>query len=92
MAVVGTPTLQTKAGSLPAAAFSGTPKVAAVAFGSPFSSANYSVLVDIETTGSRAFAHSIVNRTAASFIISLCADNVTGLVQVNWTATVEGEE
>lgn len=92
MAVVGSATLQTKAGSLPALAFSGTPKVAAVAFGSAFPTADYSVLVDIETTGNRAFAHSIVNRTENSFVISLCADNITGLVRVDWIATVEGEE
>lgn len=84
--------LTKKAGSLPVVAFSGSPKVAGVAFGSPFPSASYSVVVDIETAGSRTYTHAIVNRTAAGFVISLCADNLAGLVQVNWIATVEGEE
>ena len=92
MPVANRKRLTKKSASLPAVAFSGTPKVAAVVFATPFDSAAYSVVVDIETTGNRAFAHSIVNRTAGGFVISLCADNVTGLVQVNWIATVEGEE
>lgn len=83
--------IKEKAGTLPAVAFSGNPKEAAVAFASPYPSADYSVLVDIEVSGQRSFAHAIKNRTASGFTISLCADNISGLVGVSWVAALPGE-
>jgi hypothetical protein len=79
-----------KSGSLAPGAFSGTPKVASVVFGSPFA-AVYSVTVDIETSGNRTFVHSIQTLNANGFVINLCADTLTGLVRVNWQAIAEGE-
>jgi hypothetical protein len=92
MPLVRLKTLKAKSGILPAASFSGNPKVAAVAFGSAFDNVNYSVIVDIETTGSRAFVHVIQNKTVNGFIISLCANDITGLDRVTWQAKVEGEQ
>ena len=64
--------------------------MASVAFASPFSVA-YSVTVDIETTGNRTYTHAVQNVTASGFIINLCADVISGLVQVSWQAIAEGE-
>lgn len=84
--------LREKAGSLVPSDFSGNPKAAGVAFASPFPTLAYTVVVDIETTGNRAFVHTVQNRTVNGFHIVFCADNITGLQRVSWTATIEGEE
>ena len=90
MADIGRLPLRTKSGSLLPASFSGNPKVAAVAFASPFA-AVYSVTVDIETSGNRTYVHSIQSLNANGFVINLCADTISGLVRVNWQAVAEGE-
>jgi hypothetical protein len=92
MPLVRLKTLKSKSGILPAAAFSGNPKVASVAFGSPFDSVDFSVIVDIETTGNRAFVHAIQSKTVNGFVISLCANDIAGLDRVTWQAQFEGEE
>ncbi len=84
-------TLKAKSGTLVPAQFTGSPKVASVTFGTPYG-ASYSVVVDIETTGNRSFVHSVKNVTPAGFLISLCADSISGLVSVSWQTVVEGEE
>ena len=80
-----------KSGSLLPGSFSGTPKVASVVFGSPFAAA-YSVVAEVVSSGGRTYTYSITNVTANGFFVELCADTLTSLVQVNWQATVEGEE
>jgi len=83
--------LSSKSGTLLPGAFSGSPKVAAVAFASAYT-AGYAVAVDIETGGARVFAHTIKNLTAAGFQIEICADNIGGIVRVSWQTKLTGEE
>lgn len=83
--------LREKSGSLLPGAFSGSPKVASVVFASPFA-ANYSVVVDIVTSGGKTYPHAVTNITPTGFFVELCADTIGSLVKVNWQATVEGEE
>jgi hypothetical protein len=80
-----------KSGSLMPVSFTGTPKVASVVFASPFA-ASYSVVAEVVSSGGRAYAYSITNVTPSGFFVELCADTISSLVQVNWQATVEGEE
>lgn len=92
MAVVGTRILRKSAGSLPAGVFGGTPKKAAVAFATPFPSAAYTVTIGIQVSGSKVFPYAIENKTVAGFTVAFCANTITGLVQVDWQAILEGDE
>ena len=85
-------TRKAKAGSLLPVAFSGTPKVASVVFATPFPSAAYAIVVDVETSGGKTYAYAIESRTASGFIIAFCANTLSSLVRISWQASLEGED
>jgi hypothetical protein len=82
---------QIKSGTVLPVAFSGTPKVASVVFGTAFSSANYSITVDVQSNGTgKSYGLTTENRTAAGFTINTCSDTITGIDRVHWQAILEG--
>ena len=82
--------LATKAGSVPAASFSGTPLQATVAFASAFSAVP-SVTLTPEVSGSRRFNANQLTVTTTGFTIDLGTADSTDLVSVKWVATEVGE-
>ncbi len=83
--------LQSKAGRVVAASFTGNPKKATVTFSTAFADANYAVVVTAVTSNGKTFAPNVENQIAGSFDINLGTNNKTDLVQVNWVAKKDGE-
>ena len=75
-----------KAGKVLAAAFSGTPKKAIVAFGTPFPDTNYAVNADACTMGDGVYVLALESKTASGFTINLGSDDKTDLSEVGWQA------
>lgn len=74
----------TKSGAVTPGYFTGNPKSAVVAFTSPFPDTNYSVTLAALTDGTKTFAPSVSNKTAAGFTINLNTNNVANLIEVGW--------
>lgn len=64
--------------------FAGSPKTAAIVFGSAYPDDTYSISISAVTDGSKSYAPSIENKTAAGFTVNLQSNNLTGLVEVDW--------
>lgn len=79
-----------KAGHELNAAFTGNPKKATVTLSGAFADANYAAVATVLTTGA-AFGISIESQVAGSFVLNANANNIGGLVQVNWVAIKDGE-
>lgn len=81
-----------KSGRVLAASFSGFPKKATVAFVTPFSSANYSVVVtSVVTPSGTVYSPAVESQLAGSFVINMGAFGIGSLVAVNWIAIFNGE-
>ncbi len=76
----------TKAGTVPGASFSGTPKKFTVTFATPFSDATY--VISLSGANSREYTYE--TKTAAGFVINANAAAVLA-EEVSWTAMVAGE-
>ena len=84
--------LPTKAGSVLAASFAGTPRKATVTFTTPFVDASYAVTLAPRITASgNTYAPSVESQLAGSFVINMGTSTITSLVAVAWTATKDGE-
>ena len=83
--------LQSKAGRVAAASFTGNPKKATVTFATAFADANYAAVVTAVTSNGKTFSPNVETQVAGSFVINLGTNNKTDLVQVNWIATKDGE-
>jgi len=81
----------TKTGKLIPSNFSGNPKRATVTFATPFPNAQYTPLPAAWSDGSRSFSPTPESKTASGFIVNLNANNLAGLIEVNWHAVVIGE-
>jgi hypothetical protein len=80
-----------KAGAVLNATFVGNPKIATVSFTTAYSDSNYAVTLCCLTNFHVQFAPGIENKTAAGFDINMGANNINGLVQVEWTTAPYGE-
>ena len=85
-ALAGVASDDSKAGTVANASFAGTPKKATVTFTTAFASANYSVELTQELSSTRRFVVAFENKTASGFTISVGANNISGLVGVDWFA------
>jgi hypothetical protein len=83
--------LPQKAGRVLAASFTGNPKTATVTFSTAFGDANYAAVVTAVTSNGKVFTPNVETQLAGSFVINLGTNNKTDLIQVNWTATKDGE-
>jgi hypothetical protein len=79
-----------KAGVVIPGAFSGSPKVASVAFSLPFSDMDYAITLSVATDGTKTFSPVVVNKTATGFDINLNANNIANLVEIGWHAMSNG--
>ena len=86
-----TPGLEEKAGKVTAASFSGSPQTATVTFSTAFGDADYAVVLTTVNSTSNAHNPFVQNQAAGSFDINLGANNLGGLIQVNWIAMKFGE-
>lgn len=76
-----------KAGTAILANFSGSPLVAFVTFGVPFTDTSYAVITQAVASSGRTFAVHVENKTAAGFEIHLTTSRIFGLSEVLWFAT-----
>jgi hypothetical protein len=84
--------LETKAGVVLNAAFSGNPKkTAVILFATPFADANYSLTIGTHTQNNSTFSCDFESKTATGFVINAHANNVSNLLDVSWTAIKNGE-
>jgi hypothetical protein len=79
-----------KAGQVLPGAFSGSPKLATVAFGSSFASTSYAITLSALTDGSRSFLPTVQSKTISGFTVNLNANNLAGLLEVGWHCTLSG--
>lgn len=80
-----------KSGTVLAAAFAGNPKTASVNFGTAYADANYAVTLTSVTSTHVQFAPSAESKAAAGFTINTGANNINGLVEINWITAPYGE-
>jgi len=83
--------LLTKSGIAAGGSFSGNPKKTTITFVTPFSDALYAVQLGCVTTSGKTFAPIVESQLAGSFVINVGTNNVTDLVQVDWSAIKNGE-
>ena len=76
----------TKAGTVPAATFSGAPATASVVFGTPFPDLAFALTADAVTQNGVVYEVAIENKTAAGFVLNLGSGDKTDLVEVGWQA------
>lgn len=74
-----------------AASFAGNPKVASVAFVTPYVDANYSISLGCITSVHVQFMPSVENKAAGGFDINMGCNNINGLVAVTWSVAPYGE-
>jgi hypothetical protein len=79
-----------KSGSITPGYFTGHPLTAVVQFSTPFPDTNYAVTLAVTTDGSKTFAPSVSNKTAAGFSINLNTNNVANLIEVGWHCLPNG--
>lgn len=86
------PTLPSKSGVVLNATFAGNPKTATVTFVTPFPDANYSVtLTALDGAGGTTYLPNAQSQVAGGFVITMGANNISNLTQVNWVAVYNGE-
>jgi hypothetical protein len=73
-----------KAGTLPPGMFGGQPLTAQVVFGTPYPDTSYSITLSVMSDGTKTFAVSVSNKTAAGFTVNLNTRNAANLVEVGW--------
>ena len=85
--------LLTKTGKVLAASFTGSPRVAVVAFATPFPrNITYTIaLLPEVSSSSTGYVLRFFNVTTTGFSISLGTGAITNLIAVHWTATELGE-
>ena len=83
--------LDTKAGTVVAGSFSGSPKKATITFATAYSSTAYSVTLGIDSTSNASWSPKIESKTTGGFTINLGSSNVTNLVEVSWQTIESGE-
>lgn len=80
-----------KAGNVLAAAFSGSPKQATVAFTTSFPDTNFVVMLTAETANNKTYSPSVMSKATTGFTIALGSGSTTNLVSVGWIAVAIGE-
>ena len=75
-----------KAGVVLAAAFTGTPKTASVAFGTVFPDTGFAVTVDAVTTGGTVYLPVVESKAVGGFTVNLGTDDDSDLTEVGWQA------
>jgi hypothetical protein len=89
---VGGTVAQTKAGTVPKAAFTGVPKRAMVTFAAPFADAGYVVtLTAVVNSLAATVMPAVFSQTAGGFTITLRGTGVAKVVSVHWVARPAGE-
>lgn len=73
------------------AAFAGNPKTVAVVFATAYSNTNYTVELTCETSFHVQFSPAVENKLNTGFTINMGANNINGLVQVDWITAPYGE-
>jgi hypothetical protein len=71
--------------------FTGNPKKATVTFVTPFGTTDYAITISALTDGSKSYGAAPENKTVNGFDINLHSNNLAGLVEVGWQASISGE-
>lgn len=87
----GGPGAECKAGSVLAVSFTGSPKTAAVTFGTAYSDANYAVSLTAVVSGATAYLPTVSNKLATGFTIQLNTGATVNLTAVDWHTMPHGE-
>lgn len=83
--------LAAKSGRKLASAFTGAPMQTTVSFGTAFPDTNYAIQLTAEGSGNKHWSPQYNSKTSGGFTIELGSNDKTNLVEVSWTATVDGE-
>lgn len=74
-----------KAGVLPPGMFSGQPLTSQVAFTTPYPDTGYAITLSVVTDGTKTFAVSVSNKTAAGFTVNLNSRIISNLIEIGWS-------